>query len=280
MSKRKQGNVEGEGDDSDVSLVDVDFEFFDPNPTVDYLALKRLAVQLFQGDAEALQLHDLADWVLSQPQVGTTIKCDGKESDPYAFLTVLNLHVYQDRPFAKALVAYILNKSPSNPNTHSALQALLGPAGLQSQNHVGFVFSERLVNMPVQLMPPMYRMLSEELQWATDDNKPFRFSHYLFVSQTYRLSPEDLAELDSGASRSKRHKGSSAPSHSGVQLMHAEDEYIQQFASHTLDYAYSSAEPRNKESFGLDTACRLMLVPAENFPQLIAAIAEAFPAPE
>ncbi|PSR71127.1 hypothetical protein PHLCEN_2v12973 [Hermanssonia centrifuga] len=221
MSKRKQGNVEGDGDDSDVSLVDVDFEFFDPNPTVDYLALKRLATQLFQGDAEALQLQDLADWVLSQPQVGTTIKCDGKESDPYAFLTVLNLHVYQDRPFAKALVAYILNKSPSDPKTHSALQALLGPAGLQSQNHVGFVFSERLVNMPVQLMPPMYRMLSEELQWATDD-----------------------------------------------------------LASHTLDFTYSSAEPRNKESFGLDTACRLMLVPAENFPRLIAAIAEAFPAPE
>ncbi len=100
---------------------------------------------------------------------------DGVESpcipgipDPHCHLTAV-LTLSQDRPFAKALVAYILNKSPSNPNTHSALQALLGPAGLQSQNHVGFVFSERLVNMPVQLMPPMYRMLSEELQWATDD---------------------------------------------------------------------------------------------------------------
>lgn len=73
----------------------MDFEFFDPNPDVDYIALKRLASQLFQGDAEALQLQDLADLVLAQPEVGTTVKCDGKESDPYAFLTVLNLHLHQ-----------------------------------------------------------------------------------------------------------------------------------------------------------------------------------------
>ena len=62
---------------------------------MDYLALKRLATKLFQGDAEGLQLQDLADLVLSQPQVGTTVKCDGKESDPYAFLTALNLHKHQ-----------------------------------------------------------------------------------------------------------------------------------------------------------------------------------------
>lgn len=62
---------------------------------MDYLAIKRLANQLLQGDAERLEVHDLADLVLSQPQVGTTIKCDGKESDPYAILTVLNLQRHQ-----------------------------------------------------------------------------------------------------------------------------------------------------------------------------------------
>lgn len=62
---------------------------------MDYLALKRLGQQLFQGDSEALQLNDLADLVLAQPEVGTTVKCDGKESDPYAVLSVLNLHVHQ-----------------------------------------------------------------------------------------------------------------------------------------------------------------------------------------
>lgn len=75
--------------------MDVDFDFFDPHPDVDYLALKRLATQLFQADAESLHLNDLADLILSQPLVGTTVKCDGRESDPYAVLTVLNMHIHQ-----------------------------------------------------------------------------------------------------------------------------------------------------------------------------------------
>ena len=80
------------------SIVDVDFEFFDPNPKVDYTALKRLLQQLFHIDAALFQLHELADLILSQPLLGTTIKTGGIESDPLAFLTVLNLHVHKVRP--------------------------------------------------------------------------------------------------------------------------------------------------------------------------------------
>jgi protein BCP1 len=76
-------------------MVDVQFDFFDPNPKVDYQALKRLLMQLFQCDAERLHLNDLTDLILSQPTVGTTIKTDGIDSDPFAVLTVLNMHVHQ-----------------------------------------------------------------------------------------------------------------------------------------------------------------------------------------
>jgi protein BCP1 len=75
-------------------LVDVSFDFFDPNPKVDYHAIKRLLSQLFQRDAEQLHTHELTELVLSQPTVGTTIKTDGIESDPYAILTVLNMHLH------------------------------------------------------------------------------------------------------------------------------------------------------------------------------------------
>jgi len=279
MSKRKQKDPELDGDDSDTSLVDVDFDFFDPNPEVDYLAIKRLANQLFQGDAEQLEVHDLADLILSQPRVGTTIKCDGKESDPYAVLTVLNLHRHQDRPSIKAIINYALKSSAPNDKFLAALQELLGPAGLQSTNHLGLVFSERLINMPVQIMPPTYRMLEEELRWAMEDNEPFRFSHYLFISQTYRPSPEEVAELEASASRSKRHKAVPKPKLTDVVPMHPEDEEIAQFASHVVDFPYINTQPRDGESFGLDTSVRMMLVPADRFPQLVQAIVEAHPAP-
>jgi len=39
-------------------------------------------------------MHELTELILSQPTVGTTIKTDGIESDPYALLTVLNMHLH------------------------------------------------------------------------------------------------------------------------------------------------------------------------------------------
>ncbi|TFY60053.1 hypothetical protein EVJ58_g5386 [Rhodofomes roseus] len=230
MAKRKSlaadPELDSDGEDaSERSLVDVDFDFFDPHPDVDYLALKRLATQLFQGDAELLHVNDLADLILSQPLVGTTVKCDGRESDPYAVLTVLNMQVHQNHPSIKALTEYALAKSSADPAFHGALQNLLDPA---SSSHVGFVFSERLINMPVQVMPHMYRMLTDEIQWALDDNEPYNFTHLLVMSRIYRLSPEEEAELQGPAPRSKRQKQiAQQPSSGGVYPFHPEDEQIQ-----------------------------------------------------
>jgi protein BCP1 len=83
------------------TLIDVDFEFFDPNPSVDYQAIKQLLTQTFQSDAHLFHLHDLTDLILSQPLVGTTVKTDGKESDPFAVLTVLNMLVHRVRATPK-----------------------------------------------------------------------------------------------------------------------------------------------------------------------------------
>ncbi|KLO04155.1 hypothetical protein SCHPADRAFT_1002807 [Schizopora paradoxa] len=71
MAKRKlqkEDNAsDDDGNDSDVSMVNVDFDFFAPNPEVDYIAFKRLLMQLFQSDSEILAVHDLADLILSRP---------------------------------------------------------------------------------------------------------------------------------------------------------------------------------------------------------------------
>jgi len=278
MSKRKQSTTDGEDDGSDISLVDVDFDFFGPNPEVDYIALKRLALQLFQGDAEALQVADLADLILGQPLVGTAVKCDGKESDPYSFLTVLNVHVHQQRPFIKALTEYVLLKSSPDTSFHNTLNALLGPTGLQSQNHVGYIFSERLINMPVQTVPPMYRMLGDEVNWALEENEPYKFSHLLFISRIYRLTAEEAAELEARAPRPKRHKSSDVLT-GGVHSFHPEDDVIAKFAIHTIEYSFTTAQPREKDSFGLDLGGKMMLVSADRYPQLVSALNETFPPP-
>jgi hypothetical protein len=102
MPKRKDlgnedpsvANDEG-SDDEDLEILDVDFEFFEFKPEIDFHGLKSLSRQLFDIDAQLFDLSALADHLLSQIGIGTTIKCDGVESDPYAFLTVLNLKEHQ-----------------------------------------------------------------------------------------------------------------------------------------------------------------------------------------
>jgi len=279
MSKRKQ-EIDSDDSGSDRSLVDVSFEFFDPNPNVDYHALKRLLAQLFQSDAEHFHLHELCELILSQPTVGTTVKTDGIESDPYAFLTVLNMHVHQNHPSIKALINYVLHKSSDNPGLHTTLQSLFA----QSNSQVGFVFCERLINMPVPVIPPMYRMLNDELKWAVDDGEPYTFTHLLFISRTYHLSPDEEASMLQQP-RSKRKKRvpktntNAVPPQNGIYSFHPEDEYIMQLASHTHHYPYSSQQqqqPRDKESFGLDTRGRIMLVPGEKLGELVRGLGERF----
>jgi hypothetical protein len=93
----------------------------------------------------------------------------------------------------KSLIAYMLLKSESNTPFHTVLQTLLPNPNTtnQNQNHVGFIFCERLVNMPVQIIPPMYRMLTDEIKWAIDD-----------VSRSgYSSLPVHLIEFLSGSRR-------------------------------------------------------------------------------
>ncbi|KAF8642846.1 hypothetical protein AX16_009354 [Volvariella volvacea WC 439] len=280
MSKRKQSTNKAEDSDdsgSNVSLVDVSFDFFDPNPKIDYHALKRLFSQLFQRDAELLNVHELTELVLSQPTVGTTIKTDGLESDPYAILTVLNMHVHKDHPAIKAIAQYILSKSAPDPALHATLQGLFS----QSEKHVGLVLCERLINMPVQVIPPMYKMLKDEMQWAIDDGEPYTFSHLIIISRSYHLTAEEESSISTNTpvkpSASKRAKKAAANAATGINRptdglypFHPEDECTKQFATHTLNYPYSNNnEPREKDSFGLDVRGRVMLVPGGRFEELI-----------
>lgn len=78
-------------------MIDVDFEWFDPQPAVDFHGLKTLLRQLLDVDNQLFDLSALADLILEQPLLGSTVKVDGNESDPYAFLTVLNLRQHKVR---------------------------------------------------------------------------------------------------------------------------------------------------------------------------------------
>jgi protein BCP1 len=81
----------------DFDILNVDFEWFDPQPEFDFHGIKTLLQQLFDVDAQLLDLSALTDLILSQPLLGSTVKVDGNETDAYAFLSVLNLQEHAVR---------------------------------------------------------------------------------------------------------------------------------------------------------------------------------------
>jgi protein BCP1 len=93
-----------------MDMVNVDFEWFDPQP-IDFHGLKILLRQLFDSDAQDFDMSALADMILAQPLLGSTVKVDGNESDPYAFLTVLNLQEHKVC-CAEGLVLRIYQRNP------------------------------------------------------------------------------------------------------------------------------------------------------------------------
>ena len=100
--------------------------------------------------------------------------------------------------------------------------------------------------MPVQVVPPMYKLLSDEIRWAIEEvgvflefimfiscshatqNEPYQFSHYLCISRTYRISEDDenaMEGVESTAPPAKRQKSAPNKPH-GLRTYsyHLEDE--------------------------------------------------------
>ena len=64
----------------------------------------------------------------------------------------------QDRPHMNVLREYMLGKTKTSQAIHNVLE--------DSKNRIGVVFSERLVNMPVQVIPPLTRIFEGDLTTA------------------------------------------------------------------------------------------------------------------
>lgn len=63
----------------------------------------------------------------------------------------------------QALLTYLLDRLPKSSPFRDLLASVSVP---NSTNRIALVISERLVNLPVQLMPPMWKFLLEELENA------------------------------------------------------------------------------------------------------------------
>ncbi|RGP65001.1 bcp1 [Fusarium longipes] len=257
---------EDSSDDEDFDMVNVDFEWFNFDPEVDFHGTKTLLRQLFDVDANLFNMSALADLVLSQPTIGSTIKVDGKANDAYALLTVLNTAVHQDKEPMKDIIKYLVEKAQTN----SSLAPIADVLG--SGKHVGLVFSERLINMPSELAPPLYSMLVDEVEAAVEDKEPYDFSHYLILSKTYQ---ELESKLD--VENQKRKK---AKEEAGMYYFHMEDEVLHKHAvahgnfNYTKEDELAADSKRAFQEMGVKAHGHMILIEASKFPGAVKSVNE------
>ncbi|KAF9161689.1 Mss4p nuclear export [Actinomortierella ambigua] len=258
---------DGEGEE----IINVDFEFFDPKE-IDFHAVKNLLSQYFASDAILFQTSELSDMIIKQANVGTTIKVNGADSDPFSLMTVLNMndHIYRQKSeVMKQIKQYLEGKAKSNDKFQAKLKQLLKE---DSKQHLGLVISERFINMPVETAPPMWRMLSDEVKWAIEEGLPFNFEYYLLISPTYQeVTPKIDLDDEPVKPTKKKSKTKEDPA---TFFFHPEEELIQQFAELTQDFKLttppSSAESKNTfEDYGIAPARRMMLIHKDKMPQLV-----------
>ncbi|KAK6352785.1 Mss4p nuclear export [Orbilia brochopaga] len=263
-------------DGDDKEIVNVDFEFFDPQDH-DFHGIKLLLRQLFDADAALLDLSALTDLILAQKLVGSTVKVDGREGDPYSFLTVINLNLHRGNAAVQALVSYLLDRSTGTP-LEPHLRTLL--ADSNPSNNTAIVLSERLINMPAEISPPSYKMLLEEVDLAVEDNEPYAFTNYLLISKVYAEIESKLTPPDGPSRPSKRHKSkklsSSKSSSSQTFNFHPEDEIFLSRATgdsgaHAV-YRYKTEVPeeaadskRAFQDFGILPKGRMILLSRDAF---------------
>src|SRR4051812_30598283 len=136
-----------------MNVVDVDFEWFNFDPEIDFHGVKTLLRQLLDVDSQLFDLSALADMIVEQRTIGSTVKVDDQANDAYAFLTVLNVAEHAEKKAVADLVKYLADKARTNPAL-APVAELLG-----SRKPVGLILAERLINMPPEIVPPMYSML-------------------------------------------------------------------------------------------------------------------------
>lgn len=210
-----EGKINGEEDDDIDEIINIDFDFYNGNPDVDFHALKNLSRQLFgPQESNRIQLSALADLMLSSPM--TTIKTDGPESDPYCFLSFID---YKDNRTCD-YVKYLVKVDPR-------LSTFLQTIDNTGNKSCALVVSERLINMPPEVVPPLYKITLEDVSKSLSGSGKEHYDFYLIVTRKYEVN----FDIDDDSSRhTNSERSSKRIKQEQIDYFHEEDRFFEKYA--------------------------------------------------
>ncbi|KAK8684884.1 hypothetical protein V6N13_040899 [Hibiscus sabdariffa] len=183
--KKVERQSESSEDEEFDGVVQADFAFFDPKPD-DFHGLKTLLQSYL--DNKEWDLSGFVNLILEQTTVGTVVKLeDDEENGVFSIITALNLERYKDHKCITELKEFLLSICLEKDKIGN-LRSLLG----DKAHDVGLLVSQRVVNLPPELLPHLYDALFDEIAWATEDEpteelrNSFWFKFYIVVSKIYK----------------------------------------------------------------------------------------------
>ncbi|KAI4313760.1 hypothetical protein L6164_026715 [Bauhinia variegata] len=186
MRSLEEKTKQSDSSDSEFEgVVQADISFFDPKPS-DFHGVKTL-LQTYLDDKQ-WDLSGFVDLILEQSTVGTVVKIEDDEDEGlFAVVSALNLWRYREQRCMKELKDFLLQVCQEK-GIVDQLRLLLG----EQTHDLGLLVSQRVVNLPPQLLPHLYDALFDEVSWATEDEpmeelrNSFRFQQYIIVSKIYK----------------------------------------------------------------------------------------------
>jgi len=135
--------------------------------------------------------NELANLICSQTEIGGVIKVTDNEDDTFGFVTIINFHAHSKLECIQQIKKYMISKKDS----------LADILNNESQS-LGLIISERMINVPPQLSPHLYRSLFSDIQQLSHSQPLFNFQNYIILTSYYQEVVDSTSEKSTKKSKS------------------------------------------------------------------------------
>jgi protein BCP1 len=237
--------------------------------------------QLYSDVIDAGEIAKLITEDLSE-DVGTTVKTDGQDSDPYGYATIIPLALKGQSRSLEMLRAFALKTCPKD--LHGRLTTDFG------KDATSVVFSDRFVNLPAEVASPLFKQLLDDLKNAAkEDFRTFKTERVLISTPIYREvasslnieveeeeDDEEMAQPKSKKRNAPKSKIQSSPLQN-TKYYYGEAEMLDGLCEYSWEYKVDKADrvSDSKRAFGdvgIEGGRKCFMLTFQNFSKFINSI--------
>jgi len=230
-NKGKQGEKEAktkaeskadaeEEEEEEVDEIQAEFDYRTLDPDTDYHTVKGF-VSNITGEPKTFKSNEFADLIVNQSEVGSAIVSGDAGSEPLAFATFLDVTEHAKLESMRQVKSFILDnagkfkaqleelfakapypKSSAAANKKADKKAESKESAEPDSGRLALLVQDRIVNLPVELVPHLYSEVLKDLEWAHKESKGkrWKFEQVLMIAKCSEVTSSRLGKKSKKAS--------------------------------------------------------------------------------